>query len=390
MKQSNLPAIYRVVIFLVAGSCGCVQLPKLPELPTPKNLRAREQQRFDLGRLSERHNNLVEARHIYTNIVKRNPKHREAWHRLAVVASLEGKWAEAEDHYRRVAELGPMTPEILSDMGYTLYLQHRLPEAERLLRDALAVAPRHPSAANNLALVVGQQGRFDECYALFRQSNSEAQAEANVAYVLAQMGQPKLAQAHYSRSLGIDPNNRRAAEAFLQLAQLEGQGRPVAPVVDPNLKYPAAPGQMQMAAQVAQPSAPPPGMAPIAGAQLPPNNISAPFPYPPQAAAGAPSVQMPQFGNPGMGVAQPAAPTMAGNVNAAPNNVQPVAYFPGGSANVGVNTFPSQAQPAGQSPYPTTQIPTGYSMPNMVQPYYSPAPSAAPAAMPQRATPTYR
>lgn len=263
--EHSLGAFVRrcLLLALILSFTGCAQLPKLPPLPTPANLRAKEKQRMDVARLAENHNNLAEARHVYNTVLERNPKQREAWHRLAVIAAREAKWAEAEDHYRRVAELGPMTPQILCDMGYTLYLQHRLPESEQVLRDALAMEPRNKSAANNLALVLGQQGRYDECLTMFKQTNSEAQAEANLAYVLTQMGQTKLAQAHYSRALSLDPEMRRAAQALLQLAKAEGGGQAVAPVTDPRLTAP--------------PSTPAPGATAGGASAQPPAAIYGPY-----------------------------------------------------------------------------------------------------------------
>ncbi|MBS0209223.1 MAG: tetratricopeptide repeat protein [Planctomycetes bacterium] len=381
-----------ILLALVLSFTGCMQLPKLPPLPTPANRRAQEKQRMDMARLAENHAKLAEARQVYNKILERNPKQREAWHRLAVVASREAKWDEAEDHYRRVLELGAPNAQILGDMGYTLYLQHRLPEAEKVLRDALAQEPRHRSASNNLALVLGQQGRFDECLAMFRNVNDEAEAESNLAYVLTQMGQPKLAQVHFSRALSLNPEMKKSAQALLQLARAEGGGQPVAPVVDQrliagnntagNYNNPVNNGQPGFVPTAAPASMPPNAAVfgayqgtPMTSANVQPATMNMPNNVPAQTSPMySPTNVLPAGYLPQAGV----APQQAVPIPATPN-------MPGAPPAQNAPAFYNTQRPAGtQAPYATTAYqgqqpaaiypgagspPTNMQPNNMVQPF---------------------
>ncbi len=130
-------------------------------------------------------------------------------HGLAVRATRQGRFAEADQHFLRAWQLGPPTAELLNDMGYRLYLEGRLTEAESVFRQALFLEPRHVAATLNLGRVLARQGRIQESLSAFRQVNGEAEAEANVAYVLADWGNVNEAQAHYGRACEIGVAQRQ-------------------------------------------------------------------------------------------------------------------------------------------------------------------------------------
>jgi Flp pilus assembly protein TadD len=140
------------------------------------------------------------------------PTNRLVEHGLAMRATRQGRFAEADAHFQRAWQLGPPTAELLNDMGYRLYLEGRLPEAESLFRQALALDPRHVSSILNLGRVLARQGRVAESLSVFRQVNGEAEAEANVAYVLADWGSVDAAMAHYGRATEISVAQRQAAQ----------------------------------------------------------------------------------------------------------------------------------------------------------------------------------
>jgi Flp pilus assembly protein TadD len=214
-----------VIAGATLAAAGCFQLPKVPELPTPKVLAQREKQKVAMAQLLERRGQPDEAKHIYTGLIEKNPKHGLAQHRLGVMAAQEGKFAEADEHFLRAWQVGPPTAALLNDMGYRLYLENRLNEAEKLFRDALALDANYQSALNNLGLVLGQEGRFQESMMAFRQANDEAEAEANLAYILSQHGQLAAAQAHYSRALTLNQDLRPAAQGLLQVNAREERQR---------------------------------------------------------------------------------------------------------------------------------------------------------------------
>jgi Flp pilus assembly protein TadD len=178
-----------------------------------------QQSQLAFARLSERRGQTDQAAAIYQGLIKKFPQDPAAFHRMGIIYVQQGKFAEAEEHFRTAKTLAPPTAELLSDIGYTYYLLQRLPEAEAALNQALALEPNHVAATNNLALLRGAQKRYDECLTLFKRVNREAEAHANLAYVLAENGELEQAENAYSYALSLDSNLRVAAKAMLQVSQ---------------------------------------------------------------------------------------------------------------------------------------------------------------------------
>ena len=212
--------------------------------------------RLAMARLCERRGETEQAKRLYQAYLEKNPPHALPYHRLGVISSQEGRFAEAEKYFHSAGQLAPPSAELLCDVGYAYYLQHRLPEAEQTLRQALAQDPRHHATLNNLGLVLGAQGRFAESLAFFRQAGSEAEAYANLGYLLAMSGRLQEAEDAYLYALTLDGRLKAAAGALVQVAQrrqthamLAAQRGQIPPV--------AAPDGMLAGSQSGYPSATP-------------------------------------------------------------------------------------------------------------------------------------
>jgi Flp pilus assembly protein TadD len=174
---------------------------------------------FAMARLCERRGETEQAETVYHALLKKAPRDARIYHRLAVLAVQKGDFVNAEEHFRVALSLAPPTAELLSDAGYCYYLQQKLPQAEAILKEALKLEPTYATAANNLGLVLGAEGRYRESMELFRRSNTEAEAYANMAYVLAQRGEMARAEQTYIRALTLNSTMRAAAQAVLQINQ---------------------------------------------------------------------------------------------------------------------------------------------------------------------------
>jgi len=170
-------------------------------------------------RLVERRGELAKAERMYQELARREPKHPAPYHRMGVIAAKTGRFSDAERMLSRAAEMAPTNVEVLADLGYMFYLQHRLAESERVLRRALSHDSQSEVVCNNLALVVGAAGRYDECLSLFKRNCDDAQAHANLAYVLTQAGNLEGAKKHYLYALSLDSKLKPAAKALLQVDQ---------------------------------------------------------------------------------------------------------------------------------------------------------------------------
>lgn len=172
-----------------------------------------------LARLCERRGENDQAEQMYRAMLAKAPQDGRLHHRLGVLAIRKGNFPVAEEHLRKAQEILPSNPDVFSDLGYCYYLQQRLPDAERALNQATQISADHPAATNNLALVVGAQGHFKEALTLFKRVNSEAEAYANMGYVLAQHGDPAQAQEMYARALTLRKDLKAAAQAMVQIEE---------------------------------------------------------------------------------------------------------------------------------------------------------------------------
>ena len=96
---------------------------------------------------------------------------------------------EARRRYREALDIAPDEPSILSNIGMSYLLSGDLIVAESYLSRATAAPGADSRMRQNLALVIGLQGRLAEAERVARAELSIEQAEANVAYLHAILGQ---------------------------------------------------------------------------------------------------------------------------------------------------------------------------------------------------------
>lgn len=210
------------------AATGCSLIPTSQEIRSATSLvkdtvtgkakRDRLNKTYAEARILERRKDFATAEKLYRELLVAQPKSRDCYHRLGVMAAVQGKFPEAQQLYQTALTCSEPTADLLSDIGYCHYLQQQLPQAEQALRAAIQIQPQHPAALNNLAMVLGEQDNLDEAYELFRRAGNAAEAECNFAYLCAQRGDLRNAQAHFSRALDADPNLKPAAEALIQVS----------------------------------------------------------------------------------------------------------------------------------------------------------------------------
>ena len=199
---------------------GCSQVSKRVTAIIEKPKRKTEI-KMNLARLHERNGKLGRAKELYEELYQRNPASVEVCHRLAVVSTRLGEYDLAMNYFDKARQLAPHDSDLLCDLGYSLYLQNDFTVADKVLRQALQENPNNRRAMNNLAIVTGLQGKMKESFVLFRQVVSEAEANANLAYLHIQRGEGKDAIQRYSRTLTLDNELTSASQAMLQLAEME-------------------------------------------------------------------------------------------------------------------------------------------------------------------------
>lgn len=119
----------------------------------------------------------VEARTHFESVLKEQPQHGKANHRMGVLCDKLGDYASAERYYRLAILQDPEDAAILSDLGYSYWLQGRYDESESVLMQARQLDPQYKNAIANLGMVYGTTGREQEALAMFRQIGDEATAQ---------------------------------------------------------------------------------------------------------------------------------------------------------------------------------------------------------------------
>ena len=194
-----------------------------PEMPALIGNTDKLESQLSIARLQEHQGQLRDAADRYQQLAAKNPKNATIPHRLGIIESKGGKHDVANKHFRRSLELDPHNAEVLNDWGYSFFLQGKLDEAETALRMALKEVPGDKRATNNLALALGHAGKTEESLALFRQVSGEAPAWVNLGYVHVSLGEGEKAAECFAKALSIDDRLVTAANALVQIAELQQQ-----------------------------------------------------------------------------------------------------------------------------------------------------------------------
>jgi Tfp pilus assembly protein PilF len=212
-------------VWLLVGcatfGAGCARTQEYVRYNNPITKPAQDRSiKYDLAQVAEREGNLRKAEQNYRDLLKDKPTDPRYSHRLGIVQIRLGEREEGIALLEKAAELKPNDAAILNDLGFAQLEGGEIEQAERNFRAALAVRANDPRTINNLGMCAGLDGRLDEAYGYFRRVGSEAQAQANLGYVLAQSGDVNAAMERYNRALSHDPEMKTAAEALIQLASL--------------------------------------------------------------------------------------------------------------------------------------------------------------------------
>lgn len=219
-----------IAVLTAFAASGCNKATHQSSLATPSlpaligNTDKLESQ-LSIARIQEHQGQLRDATDRYQQLGAKNPDNATIPHRLGVIESKAGNHDVANQHFRRSLELEPHDAEVLTDWGYSLFLQGKLSEAETALRMALNESPGESRATNNLALVLGHAGKSEESLALFRQVSGEAPAWVNLGYVHVSLGEGEKAAECFAKALSIDDRLETAANALVQIAELQQQAQ---------------------------------------------------------------------------------------------------------------------------------------------------------------------
>ncbi len=167
----------------------------------------------------------TDAIHWLTRAVEGDASNIEAWYDLGRAHMHVGKFAEAEQEFKRVLAIEPHEARALNNLGLSYDAQNRLEEALAAYRSAIEAQKnsRHPSEQPllNEGALLNTKGRFEEALAPLQKavavapSSSRCHEELSKAYSGTHQDDP--ARKQMERAVSLDP---KSPSLHYQLSQI--------------------------------------------------------------------------------------------------------------------------------------------------------------------------
>jgi Flp pilus assembly protein TadD len=188
--------------------------------------------------------------------VKAAEKQALAHRRMAAALDRLGRFEQSEIEYKTALKLRPNDPKVWNDAGYSYYLQSRWADAERALKTADSLDPNNNRILTNLGLTLAASGKTTDALAAFTRAGGHAVGHANLAYILAAMGQNDQAVKHYKLALEYQPELTPASEALAAIEAKMAQASQIARTANPAALLAANPKPAAPLAANPKPAAP--------------------------------------------------------------------------------------------------------------------------------------
>ncbi len=153
--------------------------------------------------------NLNESQSILETIVKRIPKHFDAWHLLGIIAAQKQDYPLSADLIARAIELNPTNPIYHSNLGLAFHNLMQFEAAVGSYDRAIAIKPDYAEAHYNRGGACQALGWLDSAAADYETAISMrpdyAEAYCNRGVVLQKLGMNQAAVASYDSAIAIRP-----------------------------------------------------------------------------------------------------------------------------------------------------------------------------------------
>jgi tetratricopeptide (TPR) repeat protein/peroxiredoxin len=175
----------------------------------------------NLGLLATREGRTAEAIPYFQEALKLNPDHLVALDNLGNAYRQQTQWGEARKIFERALVVNPQDPEANYSLGMIFAQTDDNERAYEYLQRALKVRPTYPEALNNLGVLFLRTQRRDQAVASFEECMRVApafdQSYLNLARVYALEGESGKARAVLQELLKQLPNHAQAQKALEQL-----------------------------------------------------------------------------------------------------------------------------------------------------------------------------
>ena len=177
----------------------------------------------NLGLLATREGRTADAIPYFQEALKLNPDHLIALENLGNAYRQQKSWGDARRVLERAVVVGPEDPEANYSLGMVFAQLNDTDRAYEYLQRALKARPGYPEALNNLGVLYLRTGRRDEAVASFEECIRVApafdQSYLNLARVYAVEGTPDKARSVLLDLLKQHPGHVAAQQALQQLTQ---------------------------------------------------------------------------------------------------------------------------------------------------------------------------
>jgi tetratricopeptide (TPR) repeat protein len=207
---------------------------------------------YNLGTLSMKSGQPVEARQAFERALALQPDHAEASNSLGALLAQSGDVPGAIARFRAALKIRPEFADALNNLGYALFQSEQDQQAYELYQKALAAEPEFPEALNNLGIFFGQQGDLVQAESFFKRAvaarASYGEATNNLALVLGARGDGPGAIALLQRFLekepAFEPSYVTLAKVYLTAGRRREGIQVLELLLQRNPKNPAALGML--------------------------------------------------------------------------------------------------------------------------------------------------
>ncbi len=176
---------------------------------------------YNLGTLSLRRNNFVQARVYLQQTLKLKPNYPEAWNNLGMMAAQEGHAEEAIENFRQSLLLRPSYATALLNLGNVYRHQRDFMQAQECLIRALKLQPDDPETSYSLGMLYAQQDQLQPASAYLQKAielrPDYPEALNNYGVLLIREDQSEKAEQQFRICIRVAP---RFEDSYLNLARL--------------------------------------------------------------------------------------------------------------------------------------------------------------------------
>ncbi|MBN3877463.1 MULTISPECIES: tetratricopeptide repeat protein [unclassified Nostoc] len=160
---------------------------------------------LELADQQQRDNSLLEAEHLYSQVLQKQPDNPEALYGLGMLAQQMGQPQTAEKLLSAASQVQPDSVKTWFSLGNLHLVQEQFSEAEKAYRQALVLLPNSLPIYNNLGYTLQQQGLFEEAIHYYQKAlelkPDFIEAEANLGNALHAQGKLSSNQQMYYAQL---------------------------------------------------------------------------------------------------------------------------------------------------------------------------------------------